>query len=195
VTAHTIFSQSTNWTLTNDGNAYTLGMQFSVSQPESLTGIWFHSATGATVLPVQCVVFNGDTTAQVSGTLNTSPSWSGAAGSGWVKCSYDGSVILSPGIHYVVSVLYNATGSNWYSEQNLYWTSGAGGSGLSSGPLSAPNSASALNGQALYHAGTTLTFPTTTTTGFDFAVDVEVSDISSPMPLMQAPLCYQQQIR
>ena len=138
MTSYAIFGQSANWALVTDASPYTLGMQFSVSQSVSLTGIWFHSATGASVLPAQCVIFNGDTTAQVSGTLNTSPSWSGAAGSGWVKCSYGGSVTLIPGVHYVVAVLYDTTGSNWYSGQNGYWTSGAGASGITNGPLSAP---------------------------------------------------------
>jgi hypothetical protein len=174
MTAYTLFSQATNWALISDTSSYTLGVQFAVSQSVALTGIWFHSSSGSVSLPVQCVIFNGDTQAQVVGTLNTSPSWSGAAASGWVKCSYDGSITLTSGIHYVAAVLNNQ-GSNWYGGLNGYWTSGAGGSGITNGPLSAPDSAAALNGQSIYHAASTLTFPTTTTSGYDFGVDVEVT--------------------
>lgn len=177
--AYTIFSQSTNWALVSDANPYTLGMQFAVSRSVALTGIWFHSATGAAARPTECAIYNGDTATLVGGTDNASPSWSGAAGSGWIKVTYDGSITLTSGIHYVVVVLFNTTGSNWYSDTTNYWTTGAGSGGLSNGPLSAPNSASALNGQAVFHAGGTLTFPTTTQTGDDFGVDVEVSDIAT----------------
>jgi hypothetical protein len=179
IASYTIFKQLTNWSLTGDANPYTLGMQFSVSEDSSLTGIWFHSASGASILPAQCVLWNADTQTQVSGTLNTSPSWSGAAGSGWVRCAYDGSIALTPGTNYVVAVFYGSTGHNWYSENNGYWTSGAGASGKTNGSLTAPNSAGALNGQAIFHSGTSLTFPTTSVTGYDFGVDVEVEVTSS----------------
>ena len=187
MTSFTIFGQATNWSQVTDKNPYTLGVQFSVSQSVSLTGIWFHSASGVTVLPTQCVIFNGDTTAQVASTLNTSPSWSGAAGSGWVKCAYGGSVTLVPGVHYVAAVFFNTTTNNWYSDLGAYWTSGAGASGITNGPLSAPQSSAALNGQAVFHAGTTLAFPATTSSGADFGVDVEVTTSSGAGPAVSAP--------
>ena len=159
-----------------DASAYTIGTQFSVSETVGLTGIWFYSAPGQPVLPAECVIYDGDTGAEVSGTLNSSPTWSGVAGSGWVKCSYDGSVSLSSGVHYVVAVYYGG-GSAWYSEIGGYWTSGAGGSGITNGPLSSPNSSSSLNGQAPYTSGAGPAFPNGSTSGYDFGVDVEVSDI------------------
>lgn len=179
MTAYTLFSQSTNWAIISDTAPYTLGMQFAVSQTVSLTGIWFHSATTAGGLPSECAIYDGDTTALVGGTDNAAPSWSGAAASGWVKCTYGGSVNLSSGVNYVVVVLGNP-GVNWYSGSNGYWTSGAGTGGLSNGPLSAPASAGALHGQAVYNAGSSLTFPAATVSGYDFGVDVEVTTGSAP---------------
>jgi hypothetical protein len=177
VTSYTLFSQSLTdrGTGTNDTNAYTLGVQFAVSQSCTLTGWWFWSGSGAVALPAQCVVFDADTQAQVSGSL-TSASWSGAAGSGWVFCSFGGSVTLTSGVHYVAAVYYGG-GSEWYSDQGTqnYWTTGPGGSGITNGPLSAPNSAGAINGQAVFNAGTGVTFPATSSSGFDFGTDVEVT--------------------
>ncbi len=153
---------------------FTLGNQFSVSQSCTLTGIWFYSPSGATTLPSKTVIWTIAGTAQVAGTLNSAATWSGAAGSGWVKCAYGNGVTLSPGINYVTSV-FNASGSNWYPVSNGYWTSGLGSAGITSGILSAPSSAAAVNGQSVYNSGGSLAFPGSTVTGYNFWVDVEVT--------------------
>ncbi len=187
---YTLFGQAVGerGVITQDASPYTLGVQFSVSQAIPLTGIWFYSGSGATALPAECVIFDADTQTQVGSTLNTSATWSGAAGSGWVKCAYSGSASLSAGIHYVAAVFYNSTGAYWYSDTNTsgFWTTGPGASGVTNGPLSAPNSASALNGQALYNAGSGLTFPASSVSGYDFGVDVEVTTPPEAPSLLMA---------
>lgn len=178
-TAYTLHSQG-SYGLGNGGSSsgFTLGTQFSVSQAMNLTGIWWYSGPSAAVLPTACCLWDAGTGTQIPGTLNSSPSWSGAAGSGWVKCSYSGPV-LSSGTNYVVSVFYNGGSVNWYYDLAGYWTTGAGSSGLTHGPLSAPNSASAVNGQAVFVASSgSIAFPNTTTGGYDFGVDVEVTGAS-----------------
>jgi hypothetical protein len=45
----------------------------------------------------------------VPGTLKTSPTWSGAAGSGWVSTSYDGSIIIPANLYYQVTAYVNGT--------------------------------------------------------------------------------------
>jgi hypothetical protein len=185
---YSIFEQSLTdrGNATGDTSAYTLGTQFDVTNTVGLTSIWFYSGTGATSLPTKAVLYDADTGTEVTGTLDTSPDWSGAAGSGWVEdlnYTEGGSLAgteLSPGTNYTVAV-FNPGGSEWYSDAGTqnYWTSGLGANGITNGPLSAPSSADALHGQALYNAGGTLAVPTSSVSGYDFGVDVEVTETSS----------------
>jgi Domain of unknown function (DUF4082) len=173
VTAYTLFAQNAHG-LANLGNsgAFTLGVEFEVSSTVTLTGIWWYSS-GAASLPSSICLYDANAETQIAGTLNTSPSWSGAAGSGWVKCTYSGPS-LSSGTKYVAAV-YDVGGDSWFCGVSGYWTSGGGSSGITNGPLSAPSSAGSVHGQAVYNSGTGLTFPASTNGGYDFGVDVEVS--------------------
>ena len=180
--SYTLHNQSVvNWGVQPDTVPYTLGVQFAVAQTCMLTGIWFMTPTNAAVLPDSCVLFNADTQAQVPGTLNSSPSWQqpvagGAGTNGWVKCAYNGTVTLSPGVHYVAAVFSADTGVvKWFSGYGGFWASGPGGSGVTNGPLTAPNNASSLHGQAPYNASATLAYPATGFSSFDWGVDVEVT--------------------
>ena len=85
----------------SDTGAYSLGMEFEVGVPAKLSAFWFYSATGAGVLPDTCAIYDANTQTQIPGTLLTSPSWSGAAGSGWVKAAASG-ITLQPGHKYSV---------------------------------------------------------------------------------------------
>ena len=178
MSTYTLWGQSGGGTVAADTASYTLGTLVASCRPVALTGIWFYSPSGATSLPSACVVYDATTQAQVPGTLNNSPSWSGAAGSGWVKCAYSGTVEIGyrP---YVVAVL--GGGSDWYSVTDPYWESGGAGLlGIANDPLSALPSNfadSAGLGQSLKHTGGTLTFPATAAFGPNFWVDVEVADI------------------
>lgn len=183
MTAYTIHSGAT-YGLANSGNSgYIFGVQFSVSQSVSLTGILWYTGSGQTGLPTACALYNANTQAQISGTLNSSPSWSGAAGSGWVTCTYSGPT-LSTGINYV-AVLYSNTAK--YAQISAYWTSGGGASGITNGPLTAPSSAASVNGQMTYASGGSIAFPTSTVSGYDFGVDVQVTTTAAaalPGPLV-----------
>lgn len=169
--AFTLFGQKTTAALTADTANYTLGVQFSVSAPATLTAIWFYSAPGATDLPVTIALF------AVSGaSLITSQaaSWSGAAGSGWVRAAFTSPPALTPGTAYKACVLHSAV-VNWYAAIAAYWTSGAGGSGITNGPLSAPNNAAAAQGQDSFNLAAALTYPASTGNGANYQVDPEVT--------------------
>jgi len=94
------------------------------------------------VLPSQCAIWNVATQTVVAGTNNTSPSWSGAAGSGWVSCSYSG--VTLPAGNYKTSVYYGG-GKTFYQEDVKYFSSGPGANGITAGPLSSPNVANAAS--------------------------------------------------
>ena len=70
--------------LNSDTAGYTLATEFRLSQSCALDNIWYFSAAGAGALPTRCAIWSVSSQSVVSGTDQTSPSWSGAAGSGWV---------------------------------------------------------------------------------------------------------------
>jgi hypothetical protein len=70
---------------TNDDNfEQTFGTEFSLSEPCILNNIWYYSppSVSPAALPTICAIWNIQTQQVVSGTQNSSPPWSGVAGSG-----------------------------------------------------------------------------------------------------------------
>jgi len=184
---YTLFGQGAAGTLvTGDSADYTFGMQFTLSQSAALTGIWFYSAPTATALPAACCIYQitgTNTGSQVSGTVNNSPTWSAAAGSGWVKVTYPGTTTLTAATNYRVSVYYGGGGPNWYSVTGAYWAS----SGQSSGIISAPaaGSADGTNQDAFANPSPAgLNYPTSSFNNSNYWIDVEVTT-SGPAPAPQ----------
>lgn len=155
--------------------AVSVGTQFQVSGYGGLTGIWFWSPLLAACLPSACCLYDMTTGQVVPGTLKTSPAWSGAAGSGWVKTSFSGAVVLQPGRTYMVTV-YGNSGSavaGWYGAALGYWAAGgAGVAGLITAILDAP--AVSQYAHSAYTLAAGLQLPATATTTCFFA-DVEVT--------------------
>jgi Domain of unknown function (DUF4082) len=164
--------------LNSDTSGFTLGTEFVLSQPCTLDNIWFYSASGAGALPTRCAIWNVGSQSEVSGTDNSSPAWSGPAGSGWVSCAYHG--VTLPAGDYKVSVFYGG-GSQWYQATTSYWHSGPGGSGITAGPLTAPGLSKATSpGQSTYNYGS-WAYPNTFASAGDGEcnwVDVEVTPTS-----------------
>jgi hypothetical protein len=171
----------------NDDNLeQTMGTEFVLSESCALDNIWFYSPSGSTQLPTRCGIWNAGTHEVVSGTDNTSPSWSGGPASGWISCSYSG--VILPAGEYKVTV-YTAGGSdNFYQETEEYFGGNglAAATGITYGPLSAPDVANATApGQTTYQHGGWL-YPDTYDTEFNGQnrwVDVEVTpSAASPAP-------------
>jgi Domain of unknown function (DUF4082) len=163
----------------SDTAGYTLATEFELSQACTLDRIWYYSAPDAAALPARCGIWNVGSQSEISGTDNSSPTWSGAAGSGWVSCSYSG--VTLPAGDYKVSVFYGG-GSQWYLATNGYWGSGGlGASGISAGPVTAPGSTAATSpGQCTYNAGS-WAYPQSAAAsgnGENYWVDVEVTPTS-----------------
>ncbi len=77
-------------------NGFTLGKQFSVSQACTVDNGWFFSPPTVTKLPDAIGVYRVSDQALIG--VNNSPSWSGAAGSGWIGAAMPG-VTLAPGVN------------------------------------------------------------------------------------------------
>jgi hypothetical protein len=174
---YTVFNQASVGITSSAGDTsgYTMAMTFKVIQAAALTGIWFFSPPGAAHLPVTCGVMRDSDQATVA--VNSAPSWSGAAGSGWVKCSFDGSVTLSPAQSYKACIVAHS-GFDTYGASAFYWSgAGAGANGIVNGPLYAPGAAYASPGQDSFvgQSTDTLSFPTGSFHDGNYGIDVEIS--------------------
>jgi len=155
---------------------YTLATEFQLSQPSTLNKIWFYSASGAAALPTRCAIWDVSSQTVVSGTDNSSPTWSGGAGSGWVACAYSG--VTLPAGDYKVAVYYGGQAA-WFLFSVGYWANGGpGGNGITTGPVTAPGSSGATSpGQSTYNEGS-WAYPQsygTAGNGENYWVDVEVT--------------------
>ena len=139
--------------ISNDTGQQTTGTEFWLSQPCTLDNIWFWSPPGSGVLPSRCAIFSITTQTEVAGTDNSSPSWSGSAGSGWVSCSYAGSGVVLPAGQFKVCV-YTVGGSKFYQEDVDYFSSGPGGKNIVNGPVTCPSTVNAsAPGNSTYQDG------------------------------------------
>jgi hypothetical protein len=158
-----------------DTNQTTFGTEFRLSQSCTLDKIWYYSPPSVTILPSRCAIWNVPTASVVPKTDNVAPTWSGAAGSGWVACSYTGVVL--PAGDYKTTV-YSSGGAYVYQENVDYFSSGPGANGITAGPLSCPNVSSATApGNGTYVLGP-FAFPTlfdNHDNGENRWVDVEVT--------------------
>jgi hypothetical protein len=87
VTTYSLWSQATEtWSATgvNEGTA---GIEISVSVAGTLAGLWLYSPPGEslTSLPTEIALYTVTGTTLVT---SQTPSWSGAAGSGWVFAAF-----------------------------------------------------------------------------------------------------------
>jgi hypothetical protein len=186
-----------------DNFGQTFGVEFTLSQPCILNGIWFYSPSGvasdaagpipssgtqsATGLPTMCGIFNVATQAVLPGTLNRSPAWSGAAGSGWVACQYSG--VMLPAGDYKACVYTTGGWDNFYLETHNYWGAESSSvpasavsapAGITAGPLAGLSAAQSAEGQITFHHDADgpvgFAYPTTSQfTGQNRWVDVEVT--------------------
>jgi hypothetical protein len=147
----------------------TLTTEFSLSQSGGLTGIWLYSPATDTVLPSSCAIYLVSNQTIVSGTLNNSPSWSGAAGSGWIKCTYDGSVTLSASTNYVVAVFFTSSATAAFN--SLTW----------------PVTNGIITGSAalFFSGGASIQYPLSNAGSTTYWVDAEVTTASPPPPPAQ----------
>jgi hypothetical protein len=182
VNVYTIFAQAAfGGTVAAGSGPATQANQFSLSQNAQLTGIWWYSPSGATNLPTQCGIYL--VSGQTLIAANVSPVWSGTAGSGWVRCAFDGTITLFAGVSYKACVFAPSITSYFSSTAN-YWISGSGANGIINGIITAPNNASASPGQgSLSTTAGGLTYPGTTAgPGGNNWIDVEVTT-GLPVPV------------
>lgn len=119
---------------------YALGTEVILSVPCALNAVRHLSFTGAGQLPTECGVWNTVSHTRVA--LDATPSWSGAAGSGFIECGFTG-VILPPGRYKPYTWNGAGTPQPWSAKRLNYWDTGPGANGITNGPVSAPGLAAA----------------------------------------------------
>lgn len=173
---HTLFNQATPTGSNGGGGATTgtYGLQFSVSSAQTASGIWFYSPSGATVRPDVIGIFDS------SGNLVqwANPSWSGAAGTGWILATFAAPAQLATGTQYVAVIHMPFSSGFWNVTDTTYWSSGAGASGITSGPLTAPGNSAAVHGQNSFVVSSGLGFPNTSLAGNNIWMDIQVTDVN-----------------
>lgn len=126
------------------GVNYNVGTEFALSAPATVQAIRYLSPSGAVSLATRASIWSvtggGLTRTEIPSAVIASPSWSGAAGSGWVQVNYSAAPLLPAG-RYTVAV-YNANGTSggWNAKDSITgaWATGDYSAGVSNGILSAP---------------------------------------------------------
>jgi hypothetical protein len=185
---------------------YVVATEFHLSQRCTLNRIWYYSPSGTAQLATSADIWSitgANSGSIVAGT--NSPSWSGAAGSGWISTSFAG--VTLPAGSYKASVFNNASVPDQWSAKDAstnFWDTGAGGNGITWGPLTAPGLSSASNaynfvganggstppftdgtilpGQCTFAQSGTNIYPYLYVTGLaqNYWVDVEVTPVTAP---------------
>ena len=182
MTAYTLFGQpATPATLAADNANYVMGVQFTVTltagQTADLDGIWFYSPPGAGVRPDLIDLWAVSGAALVT---SQAAAWSGGAGAGWIFASFTSPPVLASATAYKAAIRKNDGGvSNFYGLTSLWWSSGPGGSGISSGPLAAPNNAGGDGGQDTFESSGLNAYPATSFNASNYWVDPQVT-VTSP---------------
>ena len=177
---------------------YVVATEVDLSQSCALNKIWYYSPPNTTQLATECGVWDISTGKLVA--TNESPSWSGAAGSGWVSCAFPGQ-ILAVGKYRVA--VYNGAANpvvGWSPKQLNYWDSGVGQNGIANGPVSAPSLAKASTaniyqgsgqepGQCVFAVGPPNQYPNLYVDGLaqNYWVDMEVTPASGT-PVNEPPV-------
>lgn len=173
---------------TTSGDAavnYVVATEVHLSRPCALNNIWYYSPGNTPQIATECGIWDISTRRLVA--EDKSPSWSGAAGSGWVSCAFTG--VTLPAGKYRVAV-YNGAANpvSWNPKQLNYWDTGVGQNGITNGPLHAPQLASASTadvyqgsgqepGQSVFAVGPPNQYPNLYVDGLaqNYWVDVEVT--------------------
>src|ERR1035441_5904789 len=164
---------------TGDYTTTDLGLQFHVTTTTcTLTGYyWWLPATDDTTGTNYSFRLYSTT----NGTTGTLISGTTVAGSGtWTAGAWNFTpltpVALTSGTIYVAVSSHTSGAKSAYGATALYWNSGGGSAGLTSGPISVPGSGTALNSAtSAYNEPEAGTFPATASTA-NYWLDIQGTD-------------------
>lgn len=148
-----------DWNAASSGDAsvnYVVSTEVHLTQSCTLNAVWYYSPPATAQLATRASVWSiaGPHTGTEAAAI-ASPSWSGAAASGWVKASFPGGTTLAAGSYKVAVYNGAATPDSWSPKDAAtdYWQTGEAGSGITWGPLAAPNLSGASQAYAYTPGG------------------------------------------
>ncbi|MDB5527037.1 MAG: hypothetical protein JWR51_140 [Devosia sp.] len=139
----------------NDPNGVELGMKFTSSQAGTISGIRFYKGAQNTG------THTGTLWSSAGANLGTL-TFQNETASGWQTASFAAPIAITAGATYIVS---------YHSNGNYSATGNGFGSAVTSGPLTAPSSATS-GGNGLYAYGSASAFPTNSYNATNYYVDV-----------------------
>lgn len=158
-------------TQTSDTEQYTMGVEFYVTQSGcTLTQIHFWASATVTGSNHAARLYQVGNTTPVTGSLKALPT---PLVAGWNTVTLDAPIALTANTRYRACVFF--TTDNGYTATSLYWSTGSGSSGITSGPLAAPNSTNATNALQCSFAVADI-FPASAFNATNYWLDVTIDD-------------------
>jgi hypothetical protein len=155
----------------SDASAVTLGVEFSVSAPATLTQIhWWQpngSNTGAHTVMLYSLT-SGSNTA-LSAVQSFTP-----AGSGWQTVTLTTPIALTVGTRYLAAVWFPSF-PGYAATGNYFAGSGPGAAGTVNGPLTVPQTSQTVGGNGRYSYGSSISYPASSFSDTNYWIDVTVT--------------------
>lgn len=154
-----------------DGTAVSLATEFYITSTGWLTHLWFWRPTTQVTGTITGRVYAVATGTAVSGTDVTFT----VSGTGWISAALASPVSLATNTRYRAVVHFPSN----YASTTSYWSTGPGGSGITSGILTAPGSGGGptqSSFQGAFNYGATISFPNNQFSASGYWVDVTVTD-------------------
>lgn len=152
-----------------DNSSYNLGMEFILSEPLYLVGIYYWRASLTDALPNTAVIQT--VTLPHTTIFGSQVTFTDPGTTGWIKVIAGGQLAAATPYKLIVQ---GGGVSSWYSATSNYWSTGQGATGLVNGPLVVYNNTVGDFGQDTFANGAVLTYPTSAFNATNYWIDVEV---------------------
>lgn len=168
----------------NYGSAVTIATEIYVTSDRWIKSFWFYR-TSTAINPTAIRLYQVVSAATGTAVTDTGFTLTAFSGTGWKEIVLPQPVPLTANVRYQVAMFFPAT-SNCPVTAG-YWTTGAGSTGLTNGPLVAPrNSAATGLYQGRFKFATSISYPTENNTAGDCRwIDLTVTDVN-PAPTANA---------
>jgi hypothetical protein len=165
----------------SDLTAYTLGVEFYVTEECDLNAFYFWLPTGGSTTSRTFRLYEitglntGDEVADTEVVTGSGGVWTADA---WNRFALDAPVALTPDQRYRAGLWMPGAVDLRYSATSNYWSSGAGAAGITNGPLEAPQASEATDedqGQFIDADD----YPSLSFNSANYWIDVEVEDAAA----------------
>lgn len=156
----------------NDSDTYTLGVEFTVSAPCTLTQIHFWQPSSGTVSTATRTVGIWTNTSSTAGDLIGTTESLPVSGAGWQTKTFSTPKALVPGVVYTAGIFHPA---GQYVSTSGFFSS----TGVTSGPITYPSNSASMGGQMKFSTVTTeISFPGNTFNSSNYWIDLTVAQES-----------------